>query len=223
MPAEQPPYTLLYPGQVLWHVYAEPYAPTAFNPATRARYSAREATPARAMYYAGTAPACALWETVLRDVVPVSPDEPITLPPLDGLHIARVSLTTTCPILDLRAPAIRWLTGADEAKRERLQASTHTPVYSTTHALAIELLTVFPDAHGLGWYSRQIGAESAFVLYSPPQSPALLAEHETFPLSKPAGLAMIDDALRYARLVRADFEALARETAATLPIDRRDE
>ena len=219
MPPERPPYSLLYPGQVLWHVYGDPYAATAFNPASPGRFAARQATPARSMYYAGTTPACALWETVLRNIVAVSPEQPVELPPLDPLHIARVSLTVECPILDLRAPAIRWLTGADARKLERLQASTVTPDYSTTHALAAELLAQYGDAHGIRWHSRQFGGESVVLLYSPPAASSALVSHQEYSLRSKIGLALIDDALSPVGLRRADFEGLARELAAELPRD----
>lgn len=219
MPPERPPYSLLRPGQVLWHVYREPYGATAFNPASRGRYAAHQVTPARSMFYAGTSTSCALWETVLRDIVVVSPEQPVELPPLQGWKIARVSLTVECPILDLQAPAIRLLTGVDIPKLERLQASTVTSNYSTTHAAAAELLAQHGDAHGIRWHSRQIGGESVVLLYAPPAAPSTLVSHQEYSLLSEIGRALIDDALSPVGLRRADFEGLARELAAELPPD----
>ena len=86
-------YTPLEAGTEFCHVYPTIYAPCAFNPSSRNRF-AIPAPPDRGMFYAGDSSACALWETILRDLV-VEASKPQSIDPalLEGRSIAKLTLT----------------------------------------------------------------------------------------------------------------------------------
>jgi hypothetical protein len=87
------PYDLVNAGTEFWHVYNHAFLPSSFNPCATGRFSARDADPPRAMLYAGTTSDCALWETVLRDVVPqVAPPHDVSIPPVADMLIASLRL-----------------------------------------------------------------------------------------------------------------------------------
>jgi hypothetical protein len=61
-------YTPLPAGSEIWHVYPSGYDARSFNPQSLNRF-ALPPPPVRGMYYAGESSDCALWETVLRNLV----------------------------------------------------------------------------------------------------------------------------------------------------------
>lgn len=66
------------------------------------------ANPPRAMLYAGETVDCALWETVLRDVVPEKrPPHGVEVPPVLGYRIARLRIKRAAPVLDLGRLGVR--------------------------------------------------------------------------------------------------------------------
>jgi len=181
------PYGGLKAADPLWHVYKEPHAPTAFNPNSNGRFSARTAATPRAMFYAGSSADCALWETLLRDVVPMSDrSRYVQLPPAAGYSLAQVRLRRDVPILDLSPLKLR---GAvfDRDWRDRLLMLTTVPKYAATHKAAVQLLDAAPKTSGLSWRSRQTGEELAYVFYGPPVSNADIELIETIPLESPVG------------------------------------
>ncbi len=55
-------------GLRVWHQHARKYDARSFNPSADTRFAAIGTTPPIAMFYGGSTPSCALWETVLRNV-----------------------------------------------------------------------------------------------------------------------------------------------------------
>jgi hypothetical protein len=220
VPAVGEPYDTVKAGTELWHVYKDSYSPTSFNPHANGRFAARTATPARAMLYAGESAAGALWETVLRDVVPqAAPPHDVELPPLNGYQIARLRLLRDADLLDLGRLGVRWIAGADLKLRDRITMLTTVPKYTATHHEAARLLTALPRAGCLQWPSKQTGAEIAYVFYEPPLSAKHFAAVETIPLDSPAGEQLIDQALARAGMRRLNSRALATELERELPPD----
>jgi len=195
---------------VFWHVYPPKFASTAFNPTSDSRFALR---PDRAMYYAGATPSAALWETVLRDLVPDRTSRAVEVPS-DPRHIAQVRLLCDVPVLELIAPRVNEI-AVTSAFREELQIATVQRHYPATHAIARELLTRYPDAAGLYWHSRQVTSEVVAVFYQPPGLPDWFAELAVIPLSSAEGLTLIDDALAEYNLLRVDTASLAE--SATPP------
>jgi hypothetical protein len=173
------------------------------------------------MLYAGSTPDCALWETLLRDVVPRErhPRYSIDIPPATGCHIARLGLKYDACILDLAPLALRRLFGGDKKQRDRLSVLTIAPKYPVTHGEAGRLLKKFPDTAGLSWISRQTGEDRTYVFYEPPLSPNFFQVIETFVLDSPRGMHLIDHALARAGMRRLDSAALAEELEPELPPD----
>jgi len=217
-------YTLLPAGTVLWHVYPSIYEPHAFNPKSRNRF-AMLPPPDRGMFFAGDSSACALWEAVLRNLV-IEDRQPQHIDPelLEGRSIAQIKLIHEIPILDLRAPHFRHLS-TDPARQAEWQRLCVVPErdYGQTHAAARELLTAAPRAAGLSWHSRQISAQTAYVLYSPPLTPP--AEFElidTIVLDQREGWALIDQALKVVDVERLGATALVKEILDELPPELDD-
>ena len=214
------PYTPLSAGVQLWHVYKDPHAANSFNPQSTGRFSGQDAVPPRAMYYAASTSDCALWETVLRDVVPqVQPPHDVQVPPVAGYHLARLRLRRELAVLDLRPLALRWLVGTDVLLRDRLNMLTSVPKYTATHKATGELLADLPDATGLRWPSKQADQEDAYVFYEPPGGPDDMEILETIALESPKGERLLDQALARAGMRRLASSELAAELARELPRD----
>lgn len=172
------------------------------------------------MFYAGDTSACALWEAVLRNLV-VEDRQPQHIDPalVEGRSIARLELLHDVLILDLRAPHCRHLS-TDSARHAEWQRLCVVPErnYDQTHAAARELLTAAPRATGLSWHSRQLAAQTAYVLYSPPvDSRAAFEVMETFALNQPEGWGLIDEALKIVGVERLAASALLKELDEELP------
>jgi hypothetical protein len=165
-----------------WHQYAArragpdgprtiPVAPTEFNPASGGRFSARRATPARAMYYGSVRPEGALWETLLREVVGHAGVAHIARERVTDARLVRVRPRRPLQLLDLRALPARKI-AATPAVLEEIAEARQTRDYSLTHALAVELLA-HADAQGIVvdgalWVSKQDGESLVYLLYAPP-------------------------------------------------------
>jgi hypothetical protein len=214
------PYDPVNAGTELWHVYKEPYSPTSFNPYANGRFAAREASPPRAMLYAGDTSDGALWETVLRDVVPQEgPPQGVEVPPVTGYHIARLRLKRDSVILNLGRLAVRWIAGCDLKLRDRLTVLTTVPKYTATHKEAAKLLAALPRTTGLLWPSKQTGEDGVYVFYEPPLFSDDFAPVETIPLDSPAGTLLIDRALARACMHRLDTKILAADLELEQPPD----
>ena len=210
-------YTRWEVGLELWHVFPKRFVGDAFNPHSKSRFSAFAANPSRAMYYAASTPECAIWEVVLRHIVPtgsiVSIDEALYA----DLQLAHIGLARAVPMLDLRSPNIRHLSADTKQWSEWQRLAVVAEVeYPLTHAAAAELLEVAPRAAGIQWPSRQCVRDAACVLYGPPLLPADFKVLEEIPLNSPAGLTSIDRALRLADLRRAHVGVLAAIAARDL-------
>jgi hypothetical protein len=177
------------------------------------------------MYYAGESSDCALWETVLRNLV-VGDHQPQHIDPaiLENRSIARLKLTNETPILDLRSPHFRHLS-QDSARHSEWQRLCVVPDgdYAQTHAAASELLTAAPRAAGLCWASRQIASQRAFVFYSSPLSPADFELTETMALDRPDGWRLVDQALSVIAVERLAAAALVNELLDELPPEDEDD
>ena len=201
----------------LWHVFPKRFAGDAFNPYSKGRFSAFAANPSRAMYYAASTPECAIWEVVLRSVVPTGSIVPIDEALYADLQLARIRLARAVPMLDLRAPNLRHLSADTKQWSEWQRLAVVAEVeYPLTHAAAAELLEVAPRAAGIQWPSRQCVRDTACVLYRAPLLPSDFEILEEIPLNSPAGLTSIDRALRLADLRRAHVGVLAAFTARDL-------
>jgi len=205
-------------GTELWHVYKEPYSPTSFNPAATGRFAAGLADPPRAMLYAGDTSDCALWETVLRDIVPqTKPPHAVELPAVAGYRIARVRLKRDVEILDLGRFGVRPASGDDIKRRDRITVLTTVPRYTATHKEAAKLLADFPRTGGLLWPSKQTGKDGAYLFYEPPLEENDFEAIESIPLDCPGGMKLIDQALARASMRRLDAAELAAELEWELP------
>jgi hypothetical protein len=195
------PYDLVKAGTEFRHVYNEAFLPSSFNPFATGRFSARDADPPRAMLYAGETPDCALWETVLRDVVPqAAPPHGVSIPPVPDMAIACLRLKYEAPILDLGRLGVRWIAGADLKLRDRITVLTTVPKYTATHKEAIRLLAALPQASGFLWPSKQIGQDAAYVFYKPPLTSDAFETLHFIQLESAGGLSLIDRALARAGL-----------------------
>jgi len=171
------------------------------------------------MYYAGDSYECALWETVLRDLVilagqPQYVDEST----VTGRSIVRLELTHDTQILDLRSPHYRHLS-PDGARHTRWQQLCVVPEadYAETHFAARELVAVAPLACGICWHSRQIQARTAYVFYSPPLDSSQFEALEVIPLEQPGGWDLVDKTLQTVGVRRIKAKALVAELVEELP------
>jgi hypothetical protein len=214
------PYDLVKAGTEFWHVYRDPFSSTSFNPNADGRFAAQLANPPRAMLYAGETVDCALWETVLRDVVPERrPPHGVEVPPVVGYRMARLRIRCAAPVLDLGRLGVRWLAGADLKLRDRITVLTTVPKYTATHKEAARLLTALPRTAGFLWPSKQTGEDGAYVFYQPPTASDDFEVIETIPLDSPMGAQLIDQALARAQMRRFDALALEQELVPQLPPD----
>jgi hypothetical protein len=220
MSSVREPYDLVKAGTKFWHVYNEAFLPSSFNPFATGRFSARDADPARAMLYAGATSDRALWETILRDVVPqAAPPHGVSIPPVADMLIASLRLRYDVPILDLGRLGVRWIAGADLKLRDRITVLTTVPKYTATHKEAVRLLTALPRASGFLWPSKQTGSDAAYVFFEPPLASDALETLQIILLDSPAGLKLIDQALSGAGMHRIDSDALAADLEPELPPD----
>jgi len=212
-------YSPLPAGTVLWHVYPSKYERIVLSKRLRNRF-ALPPPPERSMFYGGDSSACALWEAVLRNLV-IEDHQPQHVDPalVEGRWIAQLRVTQDVPILDLRAPHFRHLSAdpARHAEWQRLCVVSERD-YAQTHAAAKELLAVAPQAAGLCWHSRQLAAQTAYVLYSPPLDPNTAFDViSSIALDQPEGWRLIDEALKIVGVERLGSAALAQELLAELP------
>jgi hypothetical protein len=178
------------------------------------------------MFYASDSSACALWEAVLRNLV-VEDQQPQHVDPesVAGRSIAQLRLLQEIPILDLRAPHFRHLS-ANPARHTEWQRLSIVPErhYSETHAAARELMNAAPKAAGLAWHSRQITAQTAYVLYSSSLTPPIEFEVVgTEILDQTGGWALIDGALQIVGIERLRVGPLVRELVDELPAEDPEE
>jgi hypothetical protein len=217
-------YTLLPAGMLLWHSYPSRYDARAFNPRSRGRFAILP-PPDRGMFYVGDSSACVLWESILRNlVVERSQPQLVDADLVQGWSLARLRLARDTPILDLRAPHFRNLSTspARHTEWQRLAVVAERD-YGQTHSAATELLCRAPRAAGLCWHSRQIGAQTAYVFYSPPLTSGDFELIEMIELIRLGGWALIDQALDAAGVERLGAETLSNELFDELPVEEPDD
>jgi hypothetical protein len=159
------------------------------------------------MYYAGTTPEIALWESVLRQVV-ADADGTVFLPDtiVAGKVLAEVETRRSVSFLDLCMPQLRLHAGVP-AEWETWLDFTSTADHVATHRPAEALLASHPAIQGFRWTSKQAGRKSAFVFYSPPDD--LFLSRATQPLDDGiVGWQLIDRALKQAKITRIDPKAI---------------
>ena len=163
------------------------------------------------MLYASVSSDGALWETLLRNIVPeAAPPHEVVLAPTTGQRIARLRLTRDVPLLSLSPLSLRWLI-ANPDRRDRIGLLTRTPKYSATHSEAGRLLGDYPRAAGLCWMSRQTETDRVYVFYHPPMAVSDFVALESIALDSRRGWQLIDQALARAGMHRLDASALAAE------------
>lgn len=196
-------------GTELWHVFPRDRLGDSFNPVSTARFSARNADPPRAMYYAADEPEQALWETVLRDVIAENGRVALHAAQFSTKKVARVQLTSTAQFVSLDRLALRNQVDAGNPARGTAQIDewdrlTRTADHAETHPAAAQLLGQHPSVTALQWTSRQAGIGRVFVFYSGPggAGPTFKVIEEEILVSGPSGWRRIDDALRLANLDR---------------------
>jgi len=128
-------------------------------------------------------------------------------------------------VIDLRAPHFRHLS-ANPARHTEWQRLSIVPErhYNETHTAARELMNAAPKATGLAWHSRQITAQTAYVLYSPPLTPPIEFEvMSTEILDQAGGWALIDEALQIVGVERLRVGPLVRKLLDELPPENPEE
>jgi hypothetical protein len=182
-------------GTVLWHVYPRYCGPCDFNPKSRGRFSAHAAPLKRAMFYAGTAEECVLWETLLRDLVPQMHSQlSVVVPAPAEFNLASVRLRR--PVQTLRIE--------DLGTPEDVTELPGMWRYVDTHSVTAQLLDAAPEGTaGFSWPSRPDGTGRAFVFYAPPLASQDFEALEILELDSFAGNDLIDQTLVRGGLSRA--------------------
>lgn len=171
------------------------------------------------MYYAGDTFECALWETVLRNLV-IAEGQPqyVDEAQLAGRSIVRLELAQETAILDLRAPHLRHLSsdGARHTEWQQLCVVAEAS-YGQTHSAARELVATAPRAAGISWHSRQIQSRTAYVFYSPPLDSSRFRSCEMISLGQPEGWNLVDKTLQGVGVQWIKAGALVNELLEELP------
>jgi len=226
MPAGKPwvttaPKFLTVPNaEPFWHVYRKPYAPTAYNPATKARLALIGGS--HAMYYVSNTLAGALWESALRDTL-VRPDltcDVQTWALRDYYAVQVRLLRADVPRLALEHPLRRQLFALGSVEDLELDRLLRTPLHGETHGEAQQLVQDLAaagvtDLPMLSWSSRQHQASTVYLSYAPPMAAMdweVVAGTE-IPLDDPAN----DYPAIRAELKRCGFEWTKLATTATAP------
>lgn len=75
-----------------------------------------------------------------------------------------------------------------------------------------------PHAAGLAWHSRQLTAQTTYVLYSPPVAPhVVLSVLDVFPLDTDEGWSLIDEALGIVGVKRLTPASMIKAVLDELP------
>lgn len=205
----------------LWHVYPRALdddtlvLANGFNPRTRGRFAAGEAAPPRAMFYAGSTPECALWETPpLRDVIGRNGRVVLSTQQFGDRRLAQMRARRPLHLVDLDIKRLRSMVASAEVLDEVEELKHSSPArYWLTHVVAQEILAVAAEREqqidGLMWRSKQHGGDTVYVLYSPPASSSdlELIDGSEVELDNPRqGWPVIDAALAQAGLARVTVD-----------------
>ncbi|MEX3791376.1 RES domain-containing protein [Paraburkholderia sp. BR14374] len=187
-------------GGSYWHVFPVEYPATSPNPRSEARLAWRDGS--HSMFYAGETPAASLWETVLRDAA-VRDGSVYTDPShLEGMALARLTLITDVPVIDLRTPYRREIVDANTSLDSKWDHWLKQPEHDATHHVTEQLMSQLAAAgHETGaalrWHSRQGGSDSVVLFFAPPMNPAwwIYEQAEVVRLDSDDGHAKISEAL----------------------------
>lgn len=188
------------PAGGYWHVYPAAYAATSSNPNSKARLAWRDGS--HGMFYAGDTAAAALWETALR-FASVSKGSVYTdQRHLQNWMLARLTLKSDVPVIDLRPPHRRAVVDAHSDLDAMWDVALKTPHHEETHDVASRLMDQlaaggYDTGTALRWHSRQAGTESVILFFEPPMSSDWWAHEESdiYRLDGPAGQEQIRLAL----------------------------
>lgn len=183
-----------------WHVYPAGYLATASNPKSKARLAWRDGS--HGMYYAGDTAAAALWETVLRFATVATGRVYTDRNSLQGMVLARLTLTIDVPAIDLRPPYRRSVVDAHSDLDSMWDDVLKTPHHEETHVVTSRLMHQVVSGGSapgtaLRWHSRQAGADSVILFFEPPMSSAWWSHSssDAFRLDGVAGQEQIEIAL----------------------------
>lgn len=205
-----------------------------FNPQSKVRFSAKDSTPPRAMWYGAQFPTAAVWETLLRQVIG---DEQggVVLPRKNfaGWRLTAMRNLREFQMLPLFSTSLRALATTPDARQTWLswtQIPDHPPTHAPANGLLAEADAAGVPLDGLVWHSHQAGSYLRHpvvgVLYAPRASSADLVidpAMEAVDLDDPVrGDALIAAALHEAGLWRYpdDLDAIADEPSTPVePVD----
>lgn len=205
-------------NELLWHIYSERYGPLAANPASKARL----ALPGqRAMFYLASSLDGALWETVLRGVVPDA-DRHVAILERDLVGMRAIQVrrkVVNAPLLDLSGAGLRMIFLQGSKESVAVAALIAEPDHLKTHKAAERLFKSFKKAGVsempiLSWVSRQHKGAIVYLAYEPPMD-------STWWETVGAPIALDDpgaghDAIRQA-LASSNYHWAPAVTTATVP------
>jgi hypothetical protein len=205
-------------GVRFWHTYDERYGPLAANPFSRARMAL---VGTHAMYYVSTDLSGALWETVLRFVLPDAAGRvTVEQSTLQGQRAVQVVLDRAAvPLLPLGQPGLRDLFPTDSAEAFAVAQLLANPNHLATHpearALFGELQAMgVTDMPALSWPSRQNHTSTVYLAYDPPMLPDWWhVEGDAIALDDPA----TGHPVLIAELARCGYTWAPGDTTATGP------
>ncbi len=163
------------------------------------------------MFYAGSTPLAALWETVLarakvRPGIPTSSNPApkhgvyVKSSKLTNMAMAEVKLIKAIDILDLRPPQRDMLVDTDSARDQDWSRILNTTQYDQTHAASgavhTQLQALGKSLEGFCWPSRRIHCDSVYLLYAPPTHHSHWQVVSITELDTAAGEFFIDSVLR---------------------------
>lgn len=193
---------------VYWHVYGLDYGALSPNPASTSRFALVDGRPpsvkVRPTFYIGWTPDVALWESILRHVMPL--DGAVSLLPAwtQGRGLARIRLKRDLEVIALDHPARREVIDYGSPEDQRWHGHLTTDVYRRTHfaaaALDAQCRAAGRPLPGVRWHSRQLQADLVAVLYSPTFDPNDWVVEEKFELDSDIGKRAIIAALGRANM-----------------------
>lgn len=192
-------------GQPLYRVYegGHPWGPLDANPASKARFALRD--DAHGMFYVSDRPEGALWEALLRYVVP-RPGEDVELPTakLTNQRLATVQLhNPNVGVVRLYPPAVHHLFGDEHHPHSKaiidfLSSTQHAPTHTEAAAMLAGLRALDPPIEYmpiLHWKSKQFPDANVYLAYDPPLNADDWSVVEDVALDSRVGHIMIHDAL----------------------------
>ncbi len=208
-----------------WHIYSASYPPLSTNRFSKARLALVEPSNAKestfGMFYAASDLSGALWETVLRYVLPNDDGSVrVDTTKLSGMRAVKLELLRRdVPLLELGQPGLRNLFAPDSEESVAVANLIADPNHVVTHleanALLYDLRAVgINEMPVLSWPSRQHSRSTVYLAYDPPMRAGWWR-----PLSPPVALddSYVGYALIAHELGRCGFRWEPLATTATPP------